>query len=83
MAEPPNPVRNAVGLLLFVLGLIWILLSGGCTLFFLGQEVVPAVHGQGGAMLTLILIVGGVGILPGVGMFLGGRALLRRERNRH
>jgi hypothetical protein len=46
--------------------------------------VVSAFHGPGalGGALPVILFVGGVGVLPGVGMLLGGRALLRRARKR-
>ncbi len=84
MAEQPNPVLTAVAWLLIVLGAVWTLLTGGCTLVFLGQLVVTAFRGQseGGGVLSIILVVGGLGVLPGLGMFFGGRSLLRSQRKR-
>ncbi len=47
-----SPVRKAVGMVLVVLGGIWVLLAGGCTLAVLVQSLGSS--GQGAAAFLLI-----------------------------
>jgi hypothetical protein len=82
MADEPRPVQRALAWLLIVLGAAWILLTGGCTLAFLGDSLASALHspnGWGGALIVL-LIYGVVGVLPGVAVIISGRNTLREQR---
>jgi hypothetical protein len=90
MAEQSNPVLIAVGRLLVVLGGVWLLLSGGCTVVFIGQALMGAFsHDALGPndpadmqMMPLILLFGAAGIIPGAGILWGGLAILRRQRKK-
>lgn len=81
MAEQPNPVLNAVGALLAVLGGVWLVLAGGCTLLFAGASVWElATRGDDSGMLAISLISGAVCIAPGALMFFVGRAILKAQK---
>lgn len=80
-----EPYRPSVGTRIFayvllVVGALWILLAGGCSLAFLGMGASQAKGGDLSVLLTF-LGIGAVCILPGVGMLYGGWAILRK-RNR-
>ena len=82
MAEP-GPIQRALGWLEIVLGVAWILLTGGCSLAFLGDSVTSALHGRTdgwGGVLVMLLIFGVVGVLPGVAVIISGRNTLRDQR---
>ncbi len=87
MAERPNLVLVAVGWLLTVLGVVWTLLAGGCTLVFLVSSIAP-IWGRSGSgaeslqMLPLVLMFGSVGIVPGALILWGGIAIVRAQRKR-
>jgi hypothetical protein len=83
--DPEHPVQRFFGGLLLAVGVLWIALSGSCTLLFVGFSLVSALtHGGGMAelrgSLPLELIVGAIGIAPGLAFFFGGRALLKSAR---
>ncbi len=77
MSEP-SEARRVFGLILIVLGILWMALSGLCTavgLFF----TVPASFGQYGnaSFMFLAIVPGGISIAIGWAVWLGGRALKR------
>ena len=85
MAERPNAVLVALGWLLAMLGGLWTVLAGGCTLVFAVSGIAPAFNGGGGGgaaagMLPLVLVFGVVGVVPGVLILWGGLAVLRSQR---
>ena len=54
--------------------------SGLCTLIFLGMGLSEGVDGYTLGMLPIVLMVGGIPFAIGVGLFFGGRALLKSAR---
>ena len=62
-----------------MLGAAWTLLSGGCTLAFLGMGVSDAKGGDVSVLLTF-LGIGAVCILPGLGLLYGGWVILRKRK---
>jgi hypothetical protein len=81
MTEPyrPSPATRAFAYILLVVGGLWILLAGGCTLAFLGMGGNGSTGGDMSVLLTF-LGLGAVCILPGVGLFYGGWVILRKRR---
>lgn len=81
MTEPHQPSTGAriFAYILMVLGGLWTLLAGGCTLAFLGMGISDLKNG-GGATLVTFLIIGTVCILPGVGLLYGGWVILRKRK---
>jgi hypothetical protein len=80
--RPEPSVRRFFGGLLLALGILWMALSGACTLLFVGATVVSALTGSGSfgditQMLPLELVIGVAGIAPGLAFFFIGRALLK------
>lgn len=77
-----SEVREAFGWLLFVLGALWLLLTGGCTLVFLVGSVASLFTAPRDAfgVLTMVTIVGGIAVAPGLAMFLIGRHLRRPRK---
>lgn len=78
-----SPVLRALGWGLVVVSALWLVLTGGCTLTFL-VVLVAGAFGQGGpgslSGLPAVLLLGAVGIGPGVVLFLVGRSLLKKTR---
>ena len=76
-----NPGRFLGILLMWISGL-WLLLSGGCTIFFLSMGLDPRVtvetQAYANAVTILALIAGAIGIIPGLVVFFIGRAISRR-----
>ena len=73
------------GGLLMAIGILIATLSGLCSAWFLLMMVAsPSSGGEFGGMgmLVIIGVVGGVPFLTGLGMFFGGRALVRAARQR-
>jgi len=84
-------IAVALGGLLTVIGALWTLLAGGCTLVFLGQVVVSALQSSsanrpelfpGFQALPLVLLFGAAGLVPGGLILWGGISILRREHKR-
>jgi len=75
MSEGQSAGTRIFAYILLVLGGLWILLSGGCTLVFLGMGS----SGEEAATL-LPLGIGAVCILPGIGLFYGGWVILRKRK---
>ena len=78
-----NPGRFFGQLLMWVSGL-WLLLCGGCTLFFLAMGLDPRngpeSQGLAGLINIIALICGAVGIVPGLVVFFIGRMISRRHK---
>ena len=77
-----SPVKTAFGWLLVCLGGVWLLLTGGCTLYSVGSLVWNLVRFPDGDVvggLLIILVVGGLCIAPGAGMFWLGRKMLKSK----
>ena len=82
----PGPVVKLFGAMLMAVGGLIAVLSGLCSLAFLGPVIVnviqqPNLNAQS-AMVALpwVLIVGGIPIGVGVGIFVIGRHLFRGRR---
>lgn len=71
-----SPGVRVFGWLLVVLGGLWVLLAGGCTLAFMGMG------SSGGDVQTALtfLGIGAVCILPGAGLLYGGSVILRKRK---
>ena len=84
MSETDDHLRAIVGWALTVVAVLWLLLTGGCSLLFLVMAVGPMLTGSmvndGMGLIPLVLIVGGIGIAPGVGLFWAGSKLRRPPR---
>ena len=82
MSEPPSSVRTVFGWLLVLLGALWVLFTGGCTLMFVGPGVAdlmrdPAASSGG---LAFFLVIGLVCVSPGVAALWVGIDMVRRPR---
>lgn len=71
--------KRVFGWLLIVFGGLWVLLTGGCTLAFLGMGLSEAKGGDMSVLLTF-LGLGAVCILPGAALVYGGWVILRKPR---
>jgi hypothetical protein len=74
-------MQKLFGSLLLGCGIIFAGLSGLCTLLVAGSALVGSSNGE--EMMSVLpasLIFGGVPIAIGIGMFFGGRALLRSAK---
>jgi len=85
-------IRRAIGALIILIGVLWILLAGGCTLVYAGASIFGITSGAANnaspdaryaaaydtMILPISLALGFVGIASGVLVFLGGRRLYRR-----
>ena len=86
-----DPVRRSIGMCLITLGWIWIAFAGCCTLGFFGWSGVaflrdnaspPPQHFEIGYELMVVvgcLRVGAAGIVTGLIVLNGGRALVGRR----
>jgi len=70
-------MRQFFGGLLLAIGILIMTGSGLCTIVVIGMGLTSTSAGEALTMLALPLIVGGVPFLIGLGMFFGGRSLLR------
>jgi len=70
-------MKSLLGGLLLAVGILLAGVSGLCSLAFLVMGI-----GDGGLadILPLLLVVGGLPFVIGVGLFFGGRSLLRSAR---
>ena len=68
-------MRQFFGGLMLAIGILIMTGSGLCTLFIIGSGLSTMQIGE--ALTMLPLIVGGIPFLIGLGMFYGGRSLLR------
>ena len=75
-------VGSAIGWLLLILGGLWLLLTGGCTLVFLVGSIASVFTSPRDALgvITMVTMVGGLAIAPGLAMFLIGRHLRRPRK---
>ena len=82
MADQPNPVLRVLGWALAVLGALWLILAGGCTLIFvvLGLDELRQGLSAPKDYLPIVYAVGAVIILPGVALLVGGIWMLRRQK---
>lgn len=78
-SDRPSPGARVFAYILLVVGGLWILLSGGCTLTVLGMGLSDLRNGEIGTLLTFLMI-GAVCILPGIGLFYGGLVILRKRK---
>ena len=70
-------MRQFWGGLLLAIGILIMTGSGLCTLWIIGAGLTSMQIGEALAALPIPLIVGGIPFAIGLGMFFGGRALLR------
>ena len=74
----PNPVRGFFAAMLIGVGLLMMILCGGCgALFFAGFLIgsMTSSNHEDLVMLILPLLLGGLPALVGFGLFAGGRSL--------
>jgi len=71
-------MKSLLGGILLAVGVLVAGLSGLCSLVFLGMGLTEP-SGMVD-MLPMVLLVGGIPFLIGLGLFFGGRALLRSAR---
>jgi hypothetical protein len=78
----PSPAARIFGWLLTVLGGLWVLLTGGCTLTLMAAMAGEAGgdFGSGAGLLGIYLLIGAVCLAPGAGLLIWGLGLLRRAR---
>lgn len=84
--DAPSAGRRIFGWMLTVLGGLWVLLTGGCTLTLMAAMAGEAGgdFSSGAGLLGIYLLIGAFCLAPGAGLLIGGLALLRRpgrERN--
>jgi hypothetical protein len=78
----PSPVTKAMGGLLILLGGLWVLLTGGCTLYFVAsaiQSTISFPSSSGGGGVAFFVVIGVVCIAPGVAAIWGGVSMLRSK----
>lgn len=83
MTDPsyrPSPAMGVFGWLLAVLGGLWVLLAGGCTLAFTGSMLGAGMRQGNAETAMLFLGLGAICILPGAGLLVGAWAILRKRR---
>ena len=80
--DHPNPLLRVLGWLLAVLGGLWVLLAGGCTLIYVIMDLDELRQGLSAPKdyLPIVYAVGAVIILPGVALLVGGIWMLRRQK---
>ena len=87
MSDPSRseagPVIKLFGALLMAVGVLIAVLSGLCSLAFLGTAILnvvqhPSLNAQGVAIiLPLVFVIGGIPVAIGVGLVILGRQLFR------
>jgi hypothetical protein len=71
-------MRQFFGGLLLAIGILIMTGSGLCTIVVIGMGLSSMQIGEALSALWLPLIIGGVPFVIGLGLFFGGRALLRK-----
>ena len=69
-------MKKLIGGILMAIGILIAGLSGLCSLVF----IIGGMSGEGGDLLVLTLIVGGIPFAIGVGLTLGGKAIINAAR---
>lgn len=82
MTDEPSPVLRVLGWLLAVLGGLWTLLAGGCTLIFVVMGLDELRQGLSAPKeyLPIVYALGAVFVLPGLALLAGGIWTLRRQK---
>lgn len=76
----PSPGMRVFGWLLALLGGLWVLLAGGCTLAFV-TSVAMSGPNDGNVQTALVFLgIGAVCILPGAGLLFGAWAILHKRK---
>ena len=77
-----NPISRVFGWLLTILGGLWVLLTGGCTLTMILAMAGEIAHNPGAslALVGTYLLIGAVCVAPGAGLLIWGLYLLRRPK---
>ncbi len=79
-----DPLRQLAGNIVITVGVLWMLLCGSCSAFFLFQMFGSGLHGATGDQITqglaIVLIPGGIGIAIGLGIYAVGRAIAGRRK---
>lgn len=75
-------MKTVFGGILLAAGILIAGASGLCSLYMLGSEALSPYGspGQTLSMVPLVLMFGGIPFAAGVGLILGGRALIRSDR---
>jgi hypothetical protein len=78
---PDDSVSRAIAWLQIVLGAIWLLFTGGCTLTALWNLVLPSTGPDQSvsSILPIVLVIGAIGSIPGAALVWAGVATLRRK----
>jgi len=71
-------MKTVFGGILMAVGILIAGASGLCSLYVIGMGALGG--GEGLGMIPLVLMIGGIPCAAGVGLILGGRALIRSER---
>lgn len=81
--NPIDPLRRLAGNIVIAVGVLWMLLCGACSAFFLVQMFSGGVRDlfSGPVLegLAIILIPGGIGVAIGLGIYAVGRAIAGRR----
>ncbi len=76
MSEPSS-VKTFFGLVLILVGGLWVLLAGGCTLVFLGGALFQGSSSSSAEDALSLLSIGAVCIVPGAVMLWIGWRMVR------
>ena len=79
--QPPSEIRRFIGLVLLVIGALWMAASGLCTAVF-GVGLLAEGGGdlaEASSIVLLMLVYGGVSALFGFGLYAIGRWLRPRQ----
>ncbi len=71
----PSTVRELIGWLLLLLGALWVLFTGGCTLMFVSPTFSSSSNGA-----LAFLVIGAICIAPGAAVLWLGVHMVRSER---
>lgn len=80
--QSSGELRRFIGLVLIVIGALWMAASGLCTAVFgisLFAEGTTSDLAEAGSIILLMLVYGGVSALAGLGVYAIGRALRPRQ----
>ncbi len=81
MSERQFPVVTIAGWGLVLLGGLWVLLTGGCTLMVVVSSIANAIrYPSSGSGSAAFLVIGAICIAPGVGMLWLGVKTIRKSR---
>ena len=82
MSDKSSPMRKVVGWGLVLLGALWVLLTGGCTVVFVGTAISGLMREPSGGAQDLVLsfFTGLICVAPGVAALWVGIDMVRRPR---